>query len=111
MKERKLTKEALTSALIYADALAEACAKVRPPVADPVRALVETDAYPRLMKISEVEFAIGWLHGCAETLGVTVEELWEALTMDARGLLPTSSPAKRAALKDAWRAARKKGAA
>jgi hypothetical protein len=65
---------ARTSALIYAEALLEACAKAK--VADPVAALIDTDEYPALRKISEVEFAIGWLHGCAECHGVTIEVLW-----------------------------------
>lgn len=71
---------ARTSALIYAQAVLEACAKLK--IEEPLRVLVDTDDYPAIRKISEVEFAIGWLHGCAECHGVIIEELWERV--DAR---------------------------
>jgi hypothetical protein len=66
-----------TSARIYYVALIEACIKAK--VTDVRRALTDADEFPRLKKISEVEFAIGWLHGCAESHGVTVEFLWDEL--------------------------------
>jgi hypothetical protein len=62
---------ARTSALTYAEAFLEACAKLK--IKDPLAALIDTDDYPKLRTISEVEFAIGWLHGCAECHGVTIE--------------------------------------
>jgi hypothetical protein len=65
------------SAIIYAEALLEACQKTK--VADPCRALTDADEFPKLRKISEVEYAIGWLNGCAECHGVIVEVLWEQI--------------------------------
>lgn len=65
------------SAKIYAQAVIEACEKSK--VADVLDAVVNTADYPRLMKISELEYAVGWLHGCAESHGVTVEILWSHL--------------------------------
>lgn len=69
-----LNDYARDSAIIYAEALIEACGKTKVP--DPVRALTDADDFPRLRKISEVEYAIGWLNGCAECHGVTVTALW-----------------------------------
>ena len=59
----------------YVAAFYEACALTK--VDKPLDALINTDAYPRLQKTPVIEFAIGWLHGCAEALGVTVEQLVE----------------------------------
>jgi hypothetical protein len=67
---------AKTSARIYAEALIEACEKVG---ADPRRALTDADEFPKLMKISEVEYSIGWLNGCAESHELTVEAFWDRL--------------------------------
>lgn len=65
------------SAIIYVEAILEACKTVK--VADPRSALVDTDLRaPRLQKIPEVEFAIGWLNGCAESHGVTIDAVWNA---------------------------------
>ena len=74
----KMNSYATTSAKIYVAAILEACKKAK--IADPLEAITNTDAYPRLLKIAEVEFAIGWLNGCAESHGVTVEVLWAFLT-------------------------------
>lgn len=74
----RMNEHARISARIYCDALLEACAKVK---ADPLRALTETDEFPRLMKMSGVEFAIGWLHGCAESHEITVEALWTEINV------------------------------
>ena len=80
-----LNHHARTSALIYAEAVLEACRKAK--VSDPIAALVDTDDYPRLKRIDMIEYAIGWLHGCAEANGVTVEVLWSSLVPSAeRGL-------------------------
>jgi hypothetical protein len=65
-------------AIDYAAALIEACKTVRPEI-DPLDALDNADAYPRLTKISEVEFCIGWINGCASTLGSTTQKFWRAL--------------------------------
>lgn len=62
------------AALDYAEAILEACTMCK--VADPLRAVTDTDAYPRLQKVPCVEFAIGWLHGCADMMGVKIEVLW-----------------------------------
>jgi hypothetical protein len=76
----KMNAHAAESAAIYAAALVDACKKVN---ADPLIALVDAEEFPRLLKIATVEFAIGWLHGCAESHGVTVEVLWEQLPKTA----------------------------
>lgn len=81
-----LDKKIEKSAKVYAEAFAEACDNAR--VKDPLHALVETDAYPRLQKIPEVEFAIGWLHCLAETIGIKVERLFRLLTE------PQTAPAR-----------------
>ncbi len=64
------------SASIYFEAFMEACCKAHVP---PRRALVDTDEYPKLHRISDVEYSIGWLHGCADSHGVTVETLYDIL--------------------------------
>jgi len=77
----KLNRHAETSALIYAEAVTDACTKKgKRPSVPVLSALTDTDDYSHLRKISEVEYAIGWLNGCAETCGVTIEVLWEHLS-------------------------------
>jgi hypothetical protein len=71
----KLNPKARRSALVYAEGFLDACRQAK--VADPLDALIETDAYPRLAKIYNVEWMVGWLHGCAEAHGVKVEALWK----------------------------------
>lgn len=71
------------SARIYADAVLEACQQAK--ITDPIiEVITESDRYPRLQKISEVEYAIGWLHGCAEAHEVTVEVLWDQVMVEQR---------------------------
>jgi hypothetical protein len=72
-------------ARIYVVGFLEACAQAK--VADPLDALIETEDYPRLAKIPNVEWMIGWLHGCAEAHGVRVEALWKQIA-------PSKTPAK-----------------
>ncbi len=74
-----LNPNAKRCAVDYAAALIEACQSVRP-VVDPLAALAEADAYPRLTKIPEVEYCIGWINGCADTLGTTTVKFWAALS-------------------------------
>jgi hypothetical protein len=80
-----LNHHARTSALIYAETILEACRVAK--IKDPIAALIDTDDYPRLKRIDMVEYAIGWLNGCAESHGVTVVTLWEQIVPSAeRGL-------------------------
>lgn len=82
MKNTKITwtnNHARTSAYIYAEAVLEACEKAKIPWEKSLDVLVNADEYPKVTKISEVEFAIGWLHGCAETLGITIDALWASV--------------------------------
>lgn len=60
----------------YVAAILEACATCK--VKDPLDAIINTDAYPRLQKVPCVEYAIGWIHGVAESVGITAEALWLA---------------------------------
>ena len=76
-KNIKLNSYARESAEIYAQALIDACRKAK--VANPILTLTDADDYPRLLKIPTIEYAIGWLNGCAEAHGVTVEVLWTQL--------------------------------
>lgn len=73
----KLNPYARESAHIYVDAIIDACAKAK--VADPRTAIIDTDDFPALLKIPTVEYAIGWMHGCAESHGVLVEVLWDEI--------------------------------
>ncbi len=78
----RLTRTAQDSAADYVDALIEACQTAG---VDPVRVLIDTDAYPQVTKqIEMAEFLVGWFHGVAEAIGVHVESLWEALAPSAR---------------------------
>lgn len=63
------------SARIYVQALVDAARRCK---VDPRDALINTDAYPALMKRSMVEFAVGWLHGCAEAHDIQPEQLFDA---------------------------------
>ncbi len=63
------------SARTYVESLVDAARRCK---ADPRDALINTDDYPALMKRSMVEFAIGWLHGCAESNEVMPEQLFDA---------------------------------
>jgi hypothetical protein len=72
-KTIKLNHIARESAEIYADVVLEACRKAK---VEPIDALIDTDDYPKLLKHPMVEFAIGWLTGCAEAHAVTLEALW-----------------------------------
>jgi hypothetical protein len=69
----KTTRDAATD---YADAIIDACklAKVAP-----IKALTDTDEYPKLLKREMVEFSIGWFRGIADVIGVTIEEAWAEL--------------------------------
>lgn len=73
-----LNSHAKRCTLDYAAALIEACKTVRPEV-DPIAALDEADAYPRLTKIPEVEFCIGWINAVAVVLGTTTARFWKVL--------------------------------
>lgn len=64
----------------YVAALLEACEKAK--VKSPLHALTDTDAYPRLQKIPEVEFCVGWLHGVADAIGIKVEALFEQVAAE-----------------------------
>ncbi len=77
----ELNSHARESAGIYVDAVIEACEKVR--IKNPKATLSDTDQYPKLMKIPDVEYAIGWLNGCAEAHGVIVDVLWDQIIEDA----------------------------
>lgn len=67
-------------AVLYAEAILEACAKAK--VKNPLHAVTDTDFYPRLQRIPEVEFAVGWLHGCADVIGVKIEVLWAQVEVE-----------------------------
>lgn len=73
-----LNPVARRSAIEYGAALIEACKTVTPEV-DPLSALEDTDAYPRLRKIPELEFIVGWLNATACVLGKPVRALWAVL--------------------------------
>jgi len=78
-KFRWLNKYTQDSAVIYMRAFIEACIDKK--VTDYARALTDTDDFPRLRNVTELEFAIGWLHGCAECHGVPVTELLKQITV------------------------------
>lgn len=63
------------SARIYVQTLVDQARRCK---ADPRDALINTDAYPALMKRSMVEFAVGWLHGCAEAYDLRPDQLFDA---------------------------------
>jgi hypothetical protein len=91
--KRTVNPTAATSVRIYAEEFARACKRVK---VDPRIALVETDDYPKLMRCDQVEFMVGYLHGCAETHEVTPLALWDSI-------FPVSALAPRVAeLKAAW---------
>jgi hypothetical protein len=69
-----LNPHAHESAAIYIEAILDACERCK--VTNPLRVLTDADEFPRLQKIPEVEYAIGWLNGCAEAHGVTASVLW-----------------------------------
>ena len=64
----------------YFMAFLEACGQKK--VEKPRDAFVNTDAYPRLQKIPEVEFCVGWLHGVAEAIGLAPEQLFDQLDVE-----------------------------
>jgi len=73
-----LNPVALESAVDFAAALIEACKTVRPEV-DPLSAITDTDAYPRLARVPQVEFMVGWISATACVLGRPVHVLWAEL--------------------------------
>lgn len=85
----RLNSFARTSALIYTQAIMDACAQAnlrghrsKRRCFDPRVVLLDTDDYPQLVKVPMIEYAIGWLHGCAEAHGVLVEVLWDQVVAD-----------------------------
>lgn len=68
-----ITPFAAKTALIYSEALLEACAKHG---VDPVKLLVDTADYPKVARLEMVEFMVGWFHGVAEAYGALAEQLW-----------------------------------
>lgn len=68
------------AAILYAEAILEACEKAK--VTNHLHAITDTDFYPRLQRIPEVEFAVGWLHGCADVIGVKIEVLWAQIEVE-----------------------------
>lgn len=82
----------------YAEALIEACA---PSGTDPVLVLSDTESHRRIVKgVEMAEFLVGWFHGSATVLGVTLRELWGHLsagleTPGAKGKRK-ASPARKA---------------
>jgi hypothetical protein len=78
----------------YAEALVEACSKAG--VADPVKVLTDTDDYPQVTREVEMaEFLVGWFHGVADSLGVQLEALWEAVAGDAQPAPPPPPKARK----------------
>ncbi len=90
-----LNKKLRASAHDYVAAILEACALCK--VKDPAYAFMNTDAFPRLQKISEVEFAVGWLHGAADAIGIKPEELFAQVAIEIRAKLTTDRRKARAA--------------
>lgn len=79
-------KKLRAAAYDYAMAIVQACDEKK--VTNTLHALTDTDCYPRLQKVPEVEFAIGWLHGVAESANLSIESLWIQLmeeTNEGRG--------------------------
>jgi hypothetical protein len=74
--EVTLKKTAGISLGIYAEEFARACKRLK---IDPRVALVETDDFPKLMRGEQVEFMVGYIHGCAEAHEVTPLALWDAI--------------------------------
>lgn len=64
------------SAEIYVELIVSACAKLK---ISPRDALLNTEDYPQLHKVLTLEFAIGWLHGCAEAYDLLPEQLFDAI--------------------------------
>jgi hypothetical protein len=79
-KNIKMNRYASDSSTIYAEAIIEACKKLK---LDPLEAITNTEDHPKLLKTANIEFAIGWLNGCAESHGVTIEKLWEKIAPKA----------------------------
>lgn len=77
-----LNKKLRAAAHDYCEAILEACTIKK--VADPLDALVNTDKYPRLQSISEVEFAVGWFHGVADAIGVEPDDLFAAVIVEIK---------------------------
>lgn len=91
----KLNRSILDSLPIYGEAHLEACRQAG--VADPVKALTDTDEYPRLLKIPQAEWNVGWFAGVAEAHGVLVEVLWEqAVAAIAKQAAPVARKTRRA---------------
>src|SRR5689334_20167223 len=78
-----LNKKLRAAAHDYVEAFLEACTIKK--VDDPLDALRNTDAYPRLQKIPEVEFAVGWLHGVADAIGIEPDDLLAAVIVELKG--------------------------
>jgi hypothetical protein len=64
------------SAHLYVELILEACARRKIDARD---AIINTDSYPVLNKTSDVEFAIGWLHGVAEAHELLAEQIFDAM--------------------------------
>ena len=80
---------ATESVRTYVDMLVDAAKRCK---ADPRNAVMNADDYPKLMKASLVEFAIGFLHGVAEALDVTPVQLFDAARPE---LAPATLPSRR----------------
>jgi hypothetical protein len=83
-----INRTASDSARIYVDLILEACEKLR---IDPTDAILNTDEHPRLLKVPQVEFAIGWLHGLAEAHELVAEQIWGAVVASDRAMRATSA--------------------
>lgn len=103
----KLNKYAAASAAIYRDGLLEFCEREN---CKPLVLLVESDEaldplYERLRprarqagdiepeELGEIHFMIGWLTGCAESHGMSIEAFWAQLVLPAKAAKP--KPASR----------------
>lgn len=78
MSAIRLNKITLDSARVYSTALLDIFRDLK--IDNPILAMNDTDAFPRLMARSSAEWMIGWFHGVAEVNGVTVDKLWEYVT-------------------------------
>jgi hypothetical protein len=73
-----LRSEAYEAGRIHAAALLEACAPFK---ADPVKVLIDTEDYPRIVRdLPMAEFIVGWFHCVEDMTGSSLREIWGHLS-------------------------------
>ena len=75
-KKLELAKELVRLGKTYAEALIEVCDEHSIPYHG---AIEDTDAYPKLAREEQIEFAIGWFHGAGDALGIDPIAMWDAI--------------------------------